>query len=151
MGKCNIIRRYTNTGVQVYKTKTKTKTKNIAGGRIQRCLEAWRNQVISVTQSCPNLCDPMECRTPGFSVHHQRPGLTQTHVPRVGDAIQPSHPLSSLYPPAFNLSQHQGLFKWVSSSYQEAKVLAKASVSVLPISIQHLFPLGLTGLISLQS
>ena len=65
----------------------------------------------------------MDCSTPGFPVHHQLLGLTQTHVHLVGDAIQPSHPLSSPSPPAFNLSQHQGLFKWVSSSHQMAKVL----------------------------
>ena len=60
---------------------------------------------------------------PGFTVHHQLPELTQTHVHRVGDTIQPSHPLSSPSPPAFNLSHHQGLFQRVSSSYQVAKVL----------------------------
>ena len=65
----------------------------------------------------------MDCSTPGFPIHHQLPELTQTHVHRVGDAIQPSHPLSSPSPPAFSLSQHQGLFKWVSSSRQVAKVL----------------------------
>ena len=64
----------------------------------------------------------MDCSTPGFPVNHQLPELTQTHVHRVGDAIQPSHPLSSPSPPALNLSQHQGLFKWVSSSHQVAKV-----------------------------
>ena len=65
----------------------------------------------------------MNCSTPDFPVHHQLPELTQTHVHWVGDAIQPSHPLSSPSPPAFNHSQHQGLFKWVSSSYQVAKIL----------------------------
>ena len=65
----------------------------------------------SVAQSCPTLCNPMDCSTPGFPVHHQLLELTQTHVHRVGDAIQPSHPLSSPSPPAFSLSQHQGLFK----------------------------------------
>ena len=69
------------------------------------------------------LCDPMECSTPGLPVHHQLPELTQTHVHWVGDAIQPSHPLSSPSPPALNLSQHQGLFQWVSSLHQVAKVL----------------------------
>ena len=64
----------------------------------------------SVTQSCPTLCDPMDCSMPRLLVHHQLPEFTQTHVHRVGDAIQPSHPLSSTSPPAFNLSQHQGLF-----------------------------------------
>ena len=69
------------------------------------------------------LSDPMDCSTPGFRVHHQLPELDQTCVHRVGDAIQPSHPLSSPSSPAFILSQHQGLFKWVSSSHQVAKVL----------------------------
>ena len=65
----------------------------------------------SVAQLYLTLCDPMDCSTPGFPVHHQLPELTQTHVHQVSDAIQPSHPLSSPSPPAFNLSQHQGLFK----------------------------------------
>ena len=78
-------------------------------------------QFSSVAQSCLTLCDHMDCSTPGFPVHHQLPELTQTHVHWVGDAIQPSHPLSSPCPPAFNLSQHQGLFRWVSSSHQVAK------------------------------
>ena len=73
--------------------------------------------------SCVWLCDPMSCSTPGLPVHHQLPEITQTHVHWVSDVIQPSHPLSSPSPPAFNLSQHQGLFKWVSSSHQVAKVL----------------------------
>ena len=64
----------------------------------------------SVAQSCPTLCDPMDCSTPSFPVHYQLPEFTQTHVHRVGDAVQPSHPLSSPSPPALNLSQHQGLF-----------------------------------------
>ena len=78
--------------------------------------------ISSVTQSCPTLCDPRDCSTSGLPVHHQPLKPTQTHVYRIGDAIQPSHPLSSS-PPTFNLSQHQGLFKWVSSSHQVAKVL----------------------------
>jgi len=79
-------------------------------------------QFSSVDQSCPTLCDPMNCSTPGLLVYHQLPKLAQTHVHRAGDAIQPSHPLS--FPsPAFNLSQHQGLVQWVSSSHQVAKVL----------------------------
>ena len=77
----------------------------------------------SGAQSCLTLRDPMDCSTPGLRVHHQLPEFTQTHVLWVGDAIQPSHPLSSPSPPAFNLSQHQGLFKWVSFSHQVAKVL----------------------------
>ena len=80
-------------------------------------------QFSSVAQSCPTICDSMDCSTPGLPVHHQLPESTQTHVHRVGDTIQPSHPLSSPSPPAPNLSQHQGLFKWVSSSHQVAKVL----------------------------
>ena len=83
----------------------------------------YMNQFSSVTQSCLTLCDPMNCSTPGLLVHHQFPKFTQTHVHWFGDAIQPSHPLSSPSPPVLNLSQHQGLFKWVSSLYQVAKVL----------------------------
>ena len=77
----------------------------------------------SVPQSCPTFCDPMDCSMSGFPVHHQIPKLTQTHVHRVGDAIEQSHSLSSFFLSTFNLSQHQGLFQWVSSSYQVAKVL----------------------------
>ena len=80
-------------------------------------------QFISVAQSCPTLCDPMNCSMPGFPVHHQLPEFTQTHVHWVGDAIQPSHPLSCPSPPAFSLSQHQGLFQWVNSLHEVAKVL----------------------------
>ena len=78
----------------------------------------------SVTQSCPTLCDPMDCSTSGLPVHHQLPEFTQTHIHWVSDASQPSHPLlSPASPPTFNLSQHQGLFKWVSFLHQVAKVL----------------------------
>ena len=77
----------------------------------------------SVAQSCPTFCDPMDYNMPGIHVHHQLPEPAQTHVHWVSDAIQPSHPLSSPSPPAFNLSQHQGLFQWVSSLHQVAKVL----------------------------
>ena len=80
-------------------------------------------QFSSVAQSCLTLCDSMDCSTLSFSVHHQLLELTQTHVHQAGDAIQQSHPLSSLSLPTFNLSQHQGLFQWVSSSHQVAKVL----------------------------
>ena len=76
-----------------------------------------------ITQLCPTICDPMDCRMPGFPVHHQLLEFTQTHVHWVGDTIQLSHSLSSPSSPAFNLSQHQGFFKWVSSSHQVAKVL----------------------------
>ena len=64
-----------------------------------------------VAQSCPTLSNPMDCSTPGFPVHHQFTELAQTQVHQFGGAIQPSHPLSSPFPPAFNLFQHQGLFK----------------------------------------
>ena len=77
----------------------------------------------SVSQSCPTLCDRMNRSMPGLPVHHELSELTQTHVHWVCDAIQPSHPLSSPSPPALNLSQHQDLFKWVSSLHQVARVL----------------------------
>ena len=72
-------------------------------------------QFSSVSQSCPTLCDPMDCSMPGFPVHHQLLKLAQTHVHWENDAIQPSHPLLSPFPPVFNFSQHHSLFKWVSS------------------------------------
>ena len=106
----------------------------------------------SAAQSCPTLCDPMDCSTPGLPVHHQLPEFTQTHVHRMGDAIQPSHPLSSPSPPAFNLSQHQGFFpmsQFFASGGQSIGV--SASASFLPMNIRDWFPLGLTGLISLLS
>ena len=80
-------------------------------------------QFISVIQSCLTLLDPMDCSTPGLPVYYQHPELTQTHIHWVGDANQPSHPPLSPSPPTFNLSQHQGLFKWVSSSHKVTKVL----------------------------
>ena len=91
-------------------------------------------QFSSVAQSSPTICDPMDCSTPGFPVHHQLPELTQIHVHWVSDSFQPSHPLSSPSLSVFNLSQHQGLFQWVSSLHQVAKVLE--------LQLQHLsFPL----------
>ena len=81
------------------------------------------SSVSSVTQSCLTLWNLMNRSTPGLLVHHHLPAFTQTHVHWVNDVIQPSHPLSSPSPPAFNLSQHQGLFQLVSSSHQVAKVL----------------------------
>ena len=80
-------------------------------------------QFSSVTQSCPTLCDLMNCSTPSFPVHHQLLEFTQTHVHRVGNAIQPPHPLLFPFPPASNSSQHQGLFQWVNSSHEVAKLL----------------------------
>ena len=90
----------------------------------------------------------MDCSTPALHVHHQLPGLAQIHVHWVGDAIQPSHPLSSPSPPAFNLSQHQGLSQWVSSLHQVAKVL---EFQLQHQTFQWIFPLGWTGWFSLQS
>ena len=108
-------------------------------------------QFSSVAQSCPTLCHPMNRSTPGLPVHYQLPEFTQTHVHRVSDAIQPSHPLSSPSPPAPNPSQHQSfpmsqLFAWGG---QSIGVLDLASV--LPMNIRNCFPLGWTGLITLQS
>ena len=80
-------------------------------------------QFSSVAQSCLTLCHSMDCSIPGFPVLYQLPELAQTHFHRVGDAIQPFNHLLSLFPPAFNLSQHQGPFQRVSSSHKEAKVL----------------------------
>ena len=77
----------------------------------------------SVTQSCPTLWNPMNFSTPGLPVHHKLPEFTQTQAHRVGDAIQPSHPLLSLSPPIPNPSQHQGLFQWVNSSHEVARIL----------------------------
>ena len=90
---------------------------------MKRCSTLLIIQFSSVAQSCPTLCNPRNRSTPGLPVHHHLPEFTQTHVHRVRDTIQPSHPLSSPSPPALNLSQHQGLFKSVSSSHQVAKVL----------------------------
>ena len=91
-----------------------------------------KSKFSSVAQSCPTLCDPMNPSMPGLPVHHQLLESTQTHVHRVGDAIQPSHPLLSPSPPALNLPQHQGLFKWVSSSHQVAKVKRAANRQIYP-------------------
>ena len=128
-----------------YKTKLGTKIINNKNTRVgNRVGElVWeKNQFSSVTQSCPTLCDPMNCSTPGLPVHHQLPE-PQTHVHRVGDAIQPSHPLPSPSRPALNLSQHQGLFQWVSSSHQVGQSIGvSASTSVLPVNTQDWSPLG---------
>ena len=99
-------------------------------------------QFSSVAQSCLTLCDPMNLSTPGLPVHHQLLEFTQTHVHRVSDAIQPSHPLSSPSPPALNPSQHQGLFQWVNSSREMAKYWS-FSVNIIP-SKEH------SGLISFR-
>ena len=93
----------------------------------------------------------MDCSMPGLPVQHQLPEFTQTHVHWFGDAIQPSHPLLSPSPLALNLSQHQGLFKWVSSSHHGQRIGVSASTSVLPMNTQDWSPLGWTGWISLKS
>ena len=95
---------------------------------------------------------PMNHSTPGLLAHHQLQESTQTHVHRVNDAIQPSHPLLSPSSPALNLSQHQGLFKWVSSSHQVAKILEfQLQHQSFQWNTQDWSPLGWTGWISLQS
>jgi len=108
-------------------------------------------QFSSVAQSCPTLCDPINCSTPGLPVHHQLPEFTQTHVHRVSDAIQPSHPLSSPFPPTPNPSQHQSfpmsqLFTWGGQSTG-----VSALASFLPKNTQGWSPSEWTGWISLQS
>ena len=103
------------------------------------------------------LCDPMNHSTPGLPVHHQLPEFTQTHAHSVDDTIQLSHLLLSPSSPTLNLSQHQGLFKWVSSSRLHVtssggqSIGVSASTSVLPMNTQDWSPLGWTGWISLQS
>ena len=109
-------------------------------------------QFSSVTQSCPTLSDPIDCRTPGLPVHHQLPEFTQTHIHRVGDAIQTFHLLSSPSLHAFNLSQHGSLFKWVNYFASGGKSIGiSALASVCPVNIQDWFPARWTGWISLQS
>ena len=108
-------------------------------------------QFSSVAQSCPTLCDPMNCSMPGLPIHHQLPEFTQTHVHQVGDAMQQSHPLSSPSPPAPNASQHQSfpmsqLFAWGGQS-----IGVSALASVLPKNTQDWSPLEWAGWISLQS
>ena len=90
----------------------------------------------SITQPCPTFCDPMDYSTSGFPVHHQHPKLTQTHVHRVGDAIQLSHPLSAPSPFAFSRSQRQGLFQCQLFASGGQRIGASASASVLPVTIQ---------------
>ena len=97
------------------------------------------------------LCEPMNCSTPGFPLLHYFLEFAQTHIHWVGDATQPSHPLSPPSPPAFSLSQHQSLFQWVSFISGGQRIGASASASVLPINIQDWFLLGLTDLSSRDS
>ena len=115
-------------------------------------LTYWFSQsVSSVTQSCPALCDPMNHSTPGLPVHHQLPEFTQTHVHRVSDAIQPSHPPSSPSPPAPNPHQHQSLFQWVNFAWGGQSTGVSASASFPPKKSQGWSPSEWTGWISLQS
>ena len=126
----------------------------------------WKFQLLYCLQSQGRLClwnskvqllshvqlfaTPMDCSMPGFPVLHQLLELAQTHAHRVGDAIQPSHPLSSPSSPAFNLSRHHSLFL-MNQLYASGGQSIAASASVLPMNIQDWFPLGLAGRISLQS
>ena len=116
----------------------------------------WGSCCFSVAKSRLSLCDPIDSSMPGFPVLHYLPELAQTHIHQVGDTIQPTHPLSPTSPPVLNLSQHQGLFFFfqrVCSFHHVAEVLELQlqHQSVFPMNIQCWFPLGLTGLISLQS
>ena len=115
----------------------------------------WHNhthQFSSVTHSCLTLCHPVDWSMTGLPVHHQLPEFIQTHVHWVRDAIQPSHPMLSPSPPAFNLSQHRGLFIWVNSSHQGATVLEfQLQHQSFQWTLKDWFPLGLTGWISLLS
>ena len=108
-------------------------------------------QFSSVTQSCPTLWDPMDCSTPGFPAQHLVLELGQTHIHRVSDAFQSSHPLSSPSSPVFNLSSIRVFSKSQFLASGGWSSVASASASVLLMNIQHWFPLGLTDLISLQS
>ena len=102
----------------------------MAKRHLKQCSTSLTVQFSSAAQSCPTLCNPMNCSTPGLPVHHQLPELTQTHVHWVGDAIQPSHPLSSPSPPAPNPSQHQSLFQWVKRNANQnySKVIVITSL-----------------------
>ena len=110
---------------QITEWKMDKMTKKFTGDNIKRAKTQWKKcltslaiQFSSVTKLCLTLCNPMNCSTPGLPVYHKLPEFAQTHAHQVGDAIEPSHPLSLPSPPAPNPSQHQGLFKWVSSSHQ---------------------------------
>ena len=104
----------------------------------------------SIAKSCPILCDPVDCSTRDFPDPHCLLEFTQIHVHGVSYAVQPSNRLLSPSSSALNLSQHQSLFQWVGSSHQGAKARSSASASFHLVNIQGGFPLGLTGLISLQ-
>ena len=118
-----------------------------SGREASHCSTCGKRSGCSVTKWCLNLCHPMNYKMPGFSVLHYLTELAQTHVHWVGDAIQPSHPLSSPSPPAFNLSQHQGLI--MSQLFTSGGQNIRASTSFIPMNIQGWFPLLLISLISL--
>ena len=117
----------------------------------QRSVEYSHQFSSAVAQSCPTLCDPMNRSTPGFSVHHQLLESTKTYVHCVGDAIQPSHPLSSPSPPALNLSQHWSFQMSQLSTSDVQSIGVPASTSVPPMNTQDWSPLEWTSWISLQS
>ena len=115
------------------------------------CTAKWFSFSSVQSLSHVQLCDPMNCSTPGLPVHYQLPEFTQTHVHWVDDAIQPSHPLSSPSPPTFNLSQHQGLLPMSQLFTPDGQSIGvSASTSVLPMNTQDWFPLGWTAWISLK-
>ena len=122
---------------------------------MERCLASvireTHIQFSSVTHSCLTLCDPIDCSTPGLPVHHQLPEFTQTHVHRVGDAIQPSHPLLSPSPLAPNLSHNQSLSSESMFTWGGQRIGVSALASVLPMNTQDWSPSEWTGWISLQS
>ena len=113
---------------------------------------AWRTSFSSIVQSCPTLCDPLNCSTPGLPVHRQLPEFTQTYVHGVGDAIQPSHPPVIPFSSCLQSFPASGSF-WMSQFFTSGgqSIGVSASTSVLPMNIQEWFPLGWTGWISLQS
>ena len=118
----------------------------------QQSATGLKENCCSVTKLCQTLCNCMDCSIPGFSVLHYLLEFTQIHIHWVSDTIQPSHPLSPPSPPALTLSQHQGLFQWVSALPQVAKGLElQLQHQSFPVNMQGWFPLELTGLISLQS
>ena len=133
---------------------------DVKNGRSPVVCFPWTDQLTSVTQPCLTLCNAMDCSMPGLPVHHQLLEFTQTHAHWVVDAIQPSHPLSSPSPPAFDLSQHLPLiFPSIRGFYNESVlhirwpkfgVSASASVSVLPMNTQSWFPLGWLDLLAVH-
>ena len=139
-----------STDLLTFFTKSTSTVKNEVGKVLRISI-----QFSSVAQSCLTFCNPMDCSTPGFPVHHQLPDLAQTHVHWVGDAIQPSHPLLSPSPPAFSsswclpASRSFPMSQFFTSGAQSIGV--SASASILPMNIQDWFPLGWTGWISLYS